>query len=1243
MISKRKTLVFLLITFALALSLVIPATASTILPTRFVPGDDLVGPAAGDQITPRIASGGTTYLAVWADKRSILTGLGNFDFETSTDIYAIRLDALGNPIEPTPFPITTGPGSQENPQVVWNGTNWLVVYESYRLNGTGYYYEKSLEAVRVSTDGQLLDPTPIKIFNIVPDTGMWSVASDGSNWMLAFQGVAASNDLMALRISADGVVLDPPVHTLVPATYYLRFHLRLVYANGVYLLTWAEPDTMGIRFDQDFNVLDAGPIPLVSGFPLADIKSNGSQFYAVWNAQDPWNYQITVTGSRISTDGVMLDGSGVDISQANKPAPDTTTSVVWDGTNWKAIWSYQGASIARIAPDGQVLEPGGIAFGGLNSGPAASNPSGSVEIVWSTFGQPLVNTYDVLSAAVSNGDVASPVIPLSTGAPDQLRPDVAVGNNGYMIVYRSDISGMDRIMAQPLDTTGNPLTTEPIQLGSGDTFNGPDTPAVAWNGSLYMVTWSINNQVLALRIQQDGAIVDANPIVVMTGTGLTDVAAVGNVFLVTGRYIVNSYPELIYPIAARVDGTDGSVLDPSPLVVGSSYTRYIAVTAMNNQWLVVWQENFSHDDPLAATAGAFVNPDGTFTTSFTIYGIYTTGIYSYGPSVASNGSTALVVQNAEISSGVEMDLAGQIVNADGSLGTTITMTPWEGNQYRPRVAWDGSNFIVAYQDQRNRLAEWELDQLDARSDLFGMRVGVDGSIVDPQGFLFSNSTDAEAYPNVAAANGVSLITASIMRLAPYIAYRVGYEQLGTGGNPWPVALASASPSAGNIPLLVSFSSAGSTDPDGNITAYSWDFGDGVSSSIANPTHTYTSGGPFVATLTVTDNQGAQSTTTVLVKALKPNILPIANVSPDKISGPAPLDVTFFATGSYDPDGSLGNFRWDFSDGNQYWGATAYNTFYTDGVYTAQLTVYDNSGGSAFETITITVTSSNIAPILAPIGNKSVFELDTLTFTATASDADLPPQSLTFSLGGNAPDGASITPEGLFSWTPTEQQGPGQYPITVIVTDNGQPALSDSETIQVNVQEVGLNPIVDAGPDQAADEAQSVQFSGSFTNPGLLLAGELIHWDFGDGSTLTGTLTPAHSFGDNGNFTVTLTINDGMGGVGSDWLVVTVNNIAPILTPISDQAIMIGTPLTIEAVITDPGWLDTNTIVINWGDGSTETINLPAGELALDLAHTYTTVGKFIATLNVQDDDGGIDSQTFETTVSYWQMLPIVHR
>lgn len=79
---------------------------------------------------------------------------------------------------------------------------------------------------------------------------------------------------------------------------------------------------------------------------------------------------------------------------------------------------------------------------------------------------------------------------------------------------------------------------------------------------------------------------------------------------------------------------------------------------------------------------------------------------------------------------------------------------------------------------------------------------------------------------------------------------------------------------------------------------------------------------------------------------------------------------------------------------------------------------------------------NQAPILNPIGRRPVNEQSLLSFTATASDADMPTQSLTFSLDAGAPAGASITPAGMFSWTPTEMQGPGSYQITIRVTDNG---------------------------------------------------------------------------------------------------------------------------------------------------------------------------------------------------------------
>jgi len=103
-------------------------------------------------------------------------------------------------------------------------------------------------------------------------------------------------------------------------------------------------------------------------------------------------------------------------------------------------------------------------------------------------------------------------------------------------------------------------------------------------------------------------------------------------------------------------------------------------------------------------------------------------------------------------------------------------------------------------------------------------------------------------------------------------------------------------------------------------------------------------------------------------------------------------------------------------------------------------------------------TGNQAPVIEPIGNKTVNEGSLLTFTVRATDD--PAQTLRFSLGAGAPQGAYIDPvSGVFSWTPTELQGPGVYSITIIVTDNGTPQMSDSETIQIVVNEVNSAPVL----------------------------------------------------------------------------------------------------------------------------------------------------------------------------------------
>jgi hypothetical protein len=131
------------------------------------------------------------------------------------------------------------------------------------------------------------------------------------------------------------------------------------------------------------------------------------------------------------------------------------------------------------------------------------------------------------------------------------------------------------------------------------------------------------------------------------------------------------------------------------------------------------------------------------------------------------------------------------------------------------------------------------------------------------------------------------------------------------------------------------------------------------------------------------------------------------------------------------------------------------------------------------TVEITVNVINDPPVLTSIGNKSVDEETLLSFTTTASDHDIPVQTLTFSLVGE-PEGASIDPgTGAFTWTPSEAQGLDTYTFNVCISDG---ALDDCETIEVTVNEVNVAPVLDPIGDKSVDEETLLSFTATCQRP-----------------------------------------------------------------------------------------------------------------------------------------------------------------
>jgi C1A family cysteine protease len=135
-----------------------------------------------------------------------------------------------------------------------------------------------------------------------------------------------------------------------------------------------------------------------------------------------------------------------------------------------------------------------------------------------------------------------------------------------------------------------------------------------------------------------------------------------------------------------------------------------------------------------------------------------------------------------------------------------------------------------------------------------------------------NVATLKAFKLVDLAHGLEIPCAAVPQSADgsqayaYIDYNFG------NGTLPPVAVVTATPVSGNIPLNVVFDGSASQDPDGTVASYAWNFGDGTTGAGAICGHTYNQAGTFTATLTVTDNAGAQGAATVKITVADPNVV-----------------------------------------------------------------------------------------------------------------------------------------------------------------------------------------------------------------------------------------------------------------------------------------------------------------------------------------------------------------------------------
>jgi len=410
----------------------------------------------------------------------------------------------------------------------------------------------------------------------------------------------------------------------------------------------------------------------------------------------------------------------------------------------------------------------------------------------------------------------------------------------------------------------------------------------------------------------------------------------------------------------------------------------------------------------------------------------------------------------------------------------------------------------------------------------------------------------------------------------------------------PTPAISASQNTGCFPFAVNFTDI-STLGDSPVATWSWDFGDGGTSTSQNPTHTYTTSGTFGVTLLLVDANGCASNQTFPGFITSNSNRPFAAFDANpQVGCIPPVDVTF-ANLSFGGTGPL-SYLWDFGDGNTSTATAPVHPYGVEGVFDVSLTVTDQLGCATTAAVDDYITIVENVDIDFSVPNPIGCLGTAMQFTDLSSPQ---PNSWLWNFG----DGTSSTlqnPSHLFTT-------PGNYTVTLTAFYAGSCQGTEVKTDYITV---GGIPFVAFVPDQTAgcETPFPVNFDNNSIGAGLTYA-----WNFGDGATST-LSDPSHTYLTNGVFTVSLTATNTQGCSTTQTTSINITETAADFLPdvfgFCQPLVVNFTDLSASATaITSYQW--------NFGDGSTSTLPNPT--------HTYADTGRFDVTLIIVNALGCTDT------------------
>jgi hypothetical protein len=519
-------------------------------------------------------------------------------------------------------------------------------------------------------------------------------------------------------------------------------------------------------------------VPAPGSQTEAAVGYDGTNFLVVWQDQRGGNYS-DICGARVTPDGTVLDPMGFVISQA--AYDQRNPALAFDGANFLVVWDDYRRGHAydiygtRVTTGGAVLDAFGIIISDAMNDqqcPAVAFDSANFLVVWQD------NVYDVQQQDISGarvtqgGAVLDPDgFVISQAAQDQYTPVIGFDGSNYLVAWTDCRATPAQADIYGARVTPGGAVLDPQGFAIGNLPWAQWSPALAFDGANFLVAWQDINSghtppvigVWGARVTPGGTVLEPSGIAIADGTGGSRPAVGfdGTDFLVAWHE-VHGFPVAYSSIwGARVT-PEGTVLDTAAIVVSpaarwSRQSPSVGLAGAN--FLVIWQDDRNaYGEP--DIYGARVTPAGAVLDSSGLL-ITLSARGQYSPVIGYDGANFLVVWEDDRSG--YTDIYGARVTPSGtvldSTGIVIAQAPeW---QYEPAIAFDGANFLVAWQDYRSGSGE---------PDIYGARVSPSGAVLDPGGIAISDAPNRQYFPAIAYGGGCYLVLWQDFRNGSYDIY-----------------------------------------------------------------------------------------------------------------------------------------------------------------------------------------------------------------------------------------------------------------------------------------------------------------------------------------------------------------------------------------------------------------------------------------------------------------------------------------